>query len=530
MTCQPPSGRGVIAAALLVFAISMALRMPSCYESFWLDELHSAWSVWGSLSEVGPRAVAGHQTPFYFLGLWIWKQFVGDSELALRLSSVLAMSLASVILLIGVARWSRSLAAGITSGLVLAIENNAIFFGTELRPYATVVLCSSIAHVAFLALLETESRLKLRGRWSGLIIAILLAFMIQPTSIGVLALLPISLMVRWSLIDLRRLSRFGVTDGLLLLTTATTMLAIWFMTLGESWQQRAHWSAFASANHIGEIMQVWDWLWLLVVPLIAVCLAVVLRHRSDVSAAVRRPGVATGVLALVAVTATCLYWTVSWLEWAPIWHRRYFVALLPTFACIGGGAVAAIVAASKSDPFGRRGTLVSISTAALLLVGLGTAQRIYQRLVEYPVALAVRGEDWRSANQWVNDNARIGDIVLLESGLIEAKGQLPDEVLSGSDGIVQIRAIGQEPGRGSPSALEYLLFPVRGPYSIPHHVGLHPWGAVRDPTDADALSRVYFLIRRPASQLEKNRRVVGTIIPFGSVSVVVEPAVLDARF
>ena len=40
--------------------------------------------VFGATGEVLPRAKIGHQSPFYFIGIWFWKQIVGDSEFALR--------------------------------------------------------------------------------------------------------------------------------------------------------------------------------------------------------------------------------------------------------------------------------------------------------------------------------------------------------------------------------------------------------------------------------------------------------------
>ena len=63
--------------ACIVFLIACGLRIPSCYESLWLDELHSAWAVWDGLGEVATRAELGNQTPFYFFGLWLWKELVG---------------------------------------------------------------------------------------------------------------------------------------------------------------------------------------------------------------------------------------------------------------------------------------------------------------------------------------------------------------------------------------------------------------------------------------------------------------------
>ena len=84
---------GIGTASLAVFCTAIILRVPSCYESFWIDELHSAWVVWDSLGDVTPRAKLGHQSPFYFVGLWFWKQIVGGGEVALRLSSILAVAL-----------------------------------------------------------------------------------------------------------------------------------------------------------------------------------------------------------------------------------------------------------------------------------------------------------------------------------------------------------------------------------------------------------------------------------------------------
>ena len=88
-------------ASIGVFSVALFLRIPSCYESFWLDELHTAWVIWDAFDDVAPRALLGHQSPVYFVGVWFWKQLIGDSELALRLSSVLAVALGGVVLTVG---------------------------------------------------------------------------------------------------------------------------------------------------------------------------------------------------------------------------------------------------------------------------------------------------------------------------------------------------------------------------------------------------------------------------------------------
>lgn len=75
------------ACALAVAIVAVVLRIPYCYESFWIDELHTAWAVWAEFDKVTDRAAAGNQTPLYFHGVWLWKAVFGPSEFALRMSS-----------------------------------------------------------------------------------------------------------------------------------------------------------------------------------------------------------------------------------------------------------------------------------------------------------------------------------------------------------------------------------------------------------------------------------------------------------
>ncbi len=530
MEPRRPSVRWVIAAAIIVFAIAAALRMPSCYESFWLDELHSAWTVWGELSDVAPRAEAGHQTPLYFVGLWYWKQIAGDSELALRMSSVIATSLACVVLTIGVARWTRSLTAGVTSGLVLALESNSIFFGTELRPYAFVIFFASIVQVCFLCLMDSKSRFEQPFLWAVLIIAVLSAGLTQPTAIGVLMLFPIVLLGHWSIHDRRELTRIGMLDALLLLSTATTAFAIWRTTLGESWQQRSQWAAFGSATNLRQIANAWDWLWLLIVPLGIAGIAAMVSRRCEVPSFQGKLCRRVLALALMATGATCLYWLVSWLEWAPIWHRRYFIAVLPVFATVCGVAVGAVQQVGdvrQSEPTKGQATTLAVGIAGLLLLGLGLRQATLQALPKYPVALAVRGEEWREAIRWVNETAGTGEPVFLDPGLIEQTSLFSLESRPSSatgSRVAVFRPL-------TPAMTEYLLFPVSGPYKVDRTVGifnteLDVFMSSENPSlvyrSGSRLRRQWIIVRGQPKRYRNMRRGTGTMVPFGGVSVIIK--------
>ncbi len=202
------------------------------------------------LVKYSPEPQIGNQSPFYFIGLWFWRQIVGDSEVGLRFSSMLAVAASSVVLTVGVARWTKSFAAGVMAGLVIALESNAIFFGTELRPYAFVILFASVAVACFLRLSATESRHQHRRYWSAMIIAILLAALSQPTSIGVLACLPLILCCVWLLRDRRQLWKVTLLDIMLGLMVPAVGFALWRITLGDTWQQRSNWGTFAEATRV----------------------------------------------------------------------------------------------------------------------------------------------------------------------------------------------------------------------------------------------------------------------------------------
>lgn len=512
MDVAEPSRRSIIVGSIVVAWLAIALRVPSCYESFWLDELHSAWCVWGSIGEVLPRAQIGHQSPIYFYGLWCWKQIAGESELLLRLSSVLAVAASCAVLIASVSRWTKSISAGVASGLVIAIESNAIFFGTELRPYAFVLLIGSIATASFLQLTSTASRQAQPKRWSLLIITLLLSAIFQPTSLGVLFFLPAMLCGLWIVRDRRSFLKIGRLDLGLGLMAVVVGTWLWTAALGDAWQQRSNWASFAEAARIGQIWELWPWDWLLFVPIgFAIASAAVARSISQRDS---RDLFATLIaLAVAAVAATSLYWIVTRMEWVPLWHRRYMIAVLPLCACVAGGSVGYVESLFAPRPARN---LLSLACAALLALGLAHQQGTLQRLPDYPVALAVRGEDWRAANAWVRANAQTTDQVYLDAGLVEANAWLD---------------------RPSVRQLEYLVYAVKGPYDIDHPClptnlagPLQPYRTPpewRAGTEArrDA-SRLIVICRHPADLIRQLPRFQGSrIFSFGNLCVVVRPSV-----
>lgn len=506
MEVSEPNRRATLIAATAVFILAVVLRVPSCYESFWLDELHSAWCVWDSLSDVFPRANVGHQSPCYFVGLWFWKQVVGSAEASLRFSSVLAVAAGSAVLTISVARWTKSIAAGTAAGLILASESNSLFFGTELRPYALVILASCIAIAYFLRLTAVRCRSEDRAGWIGLIVAILVATLFQPTAIGVLGWLPLALLVVSLIRDRRRALTFTLTDGLLILSAVAVGFALWGLTLGDSWNQRTIWASFATARQISEIWEIWDWTWLLILPLGLMGCALLPARLCGAEPPPPNVASATLLLAGIALLVTGLYWLLSWMHWVPVWHRRYFIAVLPILACLSGGAVG--VANAAIPPLGRYQLGGLLATAALV-AALTISQGTLARLPDYPVALVTRGEDWRGAVAWVRGDVRRNDYVYLDAGLADANEQLPP--LQDQDGPV-------EPTKKQ--LADYLTFAVRGPYQLRNKVMPIRRGLLARST-VTGQRRWYLIKRRPAHLVQTGGKTDRRVYGFGNVSVLV---------
>ena len=354
--------RGVFCAALLMVAIvSLIMRLPSCQESYWLDELHSAWAVDDDFTVVAERAAAGNQTTGYFHSLWVWHALVGSDELRMRLSSVIASTLAAVLLVVGVTLQTRRVAAGVIAGGILALDPNAIFFGCELRPYSAVMLCAVLATWATMTWLDGDvlGRSVRGARWRlAALFWICVAALLHPTSLGVLFwMVPLASALAWYRGRLTLWRADGIA-GMVVLTTLGLLAA---SSLPQSWQHREQWKAFGQVTRPVALWYAWSWVPIAFIPLACgmVNWLIVLsaRKTSERSWAGLLP-------MLVGVTGTCVFFVASYCEIVPLWHRRYFVTALPLLAWSAG------VASTFALPQSRLANRLSGSTAVGVLLSL----------------------------------------------------------------------------------------------------------------------------------------------------------------
>ena len=139
----------VVTAALGLFEIGGP--------QLWRDEL----ATWSAASRTLPQLWAMLHTidavlgPYYF-GLHLWMAVFGDSATAMRLPSLIAMTVAAgVVALIG--RRLAGNVAGLASGLVFALVPSVSRYAQEARPYAFAMLFATLATLLFLRAMERPS-------------------------------------------------------------------------------------------------------------------------------------------------------------------------------------------------------------------------------------------------------------------------------------------------------------------------------------------------------------------------------------
>jgi len=118
---------------LLVVAVAL-LWGRALWPGFWLDETVTVWVVRDGLGEAAARAWRYQgQSPLYFVVAWAARRFLGTSELALRLPSVVALGLAAF----GLARLGERLVDAETGRLAaLVLACLAYHDAADARPYA----------------------------------------------------------------------------------------------------------------------------------------------------------------------------------------------------------------------------------------------------------------------------------------------------------------------------------------------------------------------------------------------------------
>ncbi|MFF6778520.1 glycosyltransferase family 39 protein [Streptomyces sp. NPDC012637] len=399
----------------------------------WEDELNS-WDLatrsTGRLLETVQNVDA--VLAAYYLFLHGWTGLFGDSDIALRLPSVLAMAGAAVCTALIGARLAGP-RAGRVAGLLFALTPVVSRYAQEARPYALVVLAVALST---LLLLRALDRPDLRRRWCGYALAV--------SAVGLLHVVALTALVGHVVAAVTKGRAVAVRLGLAVLAGVAATAPVLFLGRSQAgrqiswiprpdlWGLAGFWpQLFGSALTAGAV--------------IALAASAWARRpgrdaggdaagRATVSAGTgpgagpaKRTGARVdvpdrGLLLAVTVSAVgppLVLWTVSHGD-VSYFYFRYLLFTLPAWAVLAGIGLRSV----------RPRAVVAVLLAVLALLTLPE-----QRSLREPYAHFWHGVDYRGAAATIEKYHRPGDAVVYDRGddywrLLDAgvRHYLPDEL------------------------------------------------------------------------------------------------------
>ena len=143
---------------MVVVVSGILLRLDGLTSSLWLDEFGTYWVVEGDFVTMLERAWAFQgQSPLYYAFPWISRHVFGDSELALRLPSLLFGCL-SVLAVYSTGRAIEGSTAGLYAAALFWLAVPSVQHTVEARPYSLVMFTVAAALAGFSYAVRSGSR------------------------------------------------------------------------------------------------------------------------------------------------------------------------------------------------------------------------------------------------------------------------------------------------------------------------------------------------------------------------------------
>lgn len=415
----------------MLCAILIALivtRLLQARESLWLDELHTAWAATADdWRETARRARDGNHSPLYFWLTAAVTRLLGVSELTVRLPSLIARALLPVALFVVTRRWTGSAWMALLPAWLAAVNPQAIYFGTEARPYALIQLVA-VLHVALLVELAQRPT---PAKRAGFVFGMALLFHLHYTA-GLLLVGELVWLAGagWTGADrVRYAARELGIDLLAIAAVATIALPDVQFVYGR----RANWNAFIDHPSLIGGLQVVPWA---VTAVALLASAWTVRVIWPKKLRMSGPGPFDGALALCTAVVVAPYlvaWVASATDAARLVHPRYLATTAPAALLMLSVMLARFPQAAL-----RRGGAIGLCVWGFFASGIPGEFSSHRRLI------AFRTDDWRAAVTRLSAEPDAALVpVLLRSLLIES----------------------DDPAAGSNRRLEaYLGFPLNSLY------------------------------------------------------------------
>ncbi len=163
--------RLALATLLLILLLAFALRLYRLGQAdIWWDEGFSVWLARFDPVSIAQMTVVDEHPPLHYWLLSVWNRLTGETELAVRFSS-LFFGVLSITLLYRLGASLLGPAGGLSAAALLAVSRFHVWWTQEIKMYALAIFLSLLALWFFVGLVRRPAR----GAWIGHVVAMTLA-------------------------------------------------------------------------------------------------------------------------------------------------------------------------------------------------------------------------------------------------------------------------------------------------------------------------------------------------------------------
>jgi mannosyltransferase len=397
----------LVLLALLTLLGGVMRRYHLGQQGLWFDEADLVMRARQPLPELLRNFVhPGENGPLYTLGLAGWIRFLGTSEVAVRLPSAIAGTLA-IPAMYALGRMLRGPRLGLIAAALLTVSPYAHWYAQDAKMYSLLVLLTIVTTWLLLAALQRGGSL-----WIAYGAAAAVTLGVHATFLLVVAAHAVITAVLWRAgygvrPERRQMRLLGLLVGL-----AALPLLIWGIIFavqnGPTWQVKATpWAIFRrmlvefSVTHrAGAASQMWGVL--LFALLAALGLALTWRAREG---GFWPPRLALLVVVGMGAIPGLLFILLS-LRWA-VFEDRYLIVALPGFLLLAALGIDGLCHRRPSW------LLAAAAGVAVLLVA-------WVPLRDVNFSTVPQKEDWRQAYRHLAEHARVGDGVVIYPGYMRS--------------------------------------------------------------------------------------------------------------
>jgi len=144
---------------IILLAMLLRLWFIDKPEGLWNDE-YVSWYIASkeNFSDFFSRMLQNCHMPFYYLYLKVWMMLFNDSDISLRMSSVVP-SLGFVLIMFFAGRNIKDYKFGLFTAFLAAMSSFCIYFAQEIRLYSLLLLFSGCAALYFIKTIRKQSGL-----------------------------------------------------------------------------------------------------------------------------------------------------------------------------------------------------------------------------------------------------------------------------------------------------------------------------------------------------------------------------------